>query len=97
MLKDGSLQINTLASDNCFSCRKVFQNDVKVLFKIVLKNPVISEKAQNFAYFDHMVHEKPNYMPCSCVIFILYVGHLHCQYESQELMLNVECLQTVSK
>ena len=38
-LKDGSLPINSLALNNCFSCRNVFQNGVK---------PFVYQKAQNF-------------------------------------------------
>ena len=34
-LKDGSLLINTLASNICFSCRNMFQNGVDALSKIV--------------------------------------------------------------
>ena len=35
-LKDGSLEINSLALNNCFSYRNVFQNGVSALSKIVL-------------------------------------------------------------
>ena len=34
-LKDGSLQINSLTSDKCFSYRNVFQNDVNALSKMI--------------------------------------------------------------
>ena len=47
-LKDGSLEINSLALSNCFSHRKVFQNGVNPLSKMVLKTPVFCQKAQNF-------------------------------------------------
>ena len=36
-LKDGSLEINSLALNNCFSYRKIFQNDVNALSNMVKK------------------------------------------------------------
>ena len=36
-LKDGSLEITILASNNCFSFRNGFQNGVKALLKMVKK------------------------------------------------------------
>merc|ERR1712240_255136 len=50
-LKDGSLQINTLALNNCFSYRNIFQNGVNALSKMVLKKPGFCQKTQNFVYF----------------------------------------------
>ena len=47
-LTDGSLEINSLALNNCFSYRNVYQNGANVLSKMVLKNPVFRQKAQNF-------------------------------------------------
>ena len=44
-LKDGSLQINSLASNNCFSYINVFQNDANALSKMI--NHFLS-KVQNF-------------------------------------------------
>ena len=44
-LKDGSLLINTLASNICFSYRNMFQNGVDALSKIV---DAFCQKAQNF-------------------------------------------------
>ena len=44
-----SLSINSLASNNCFSNRNVFQNGVNFLFKMV--NRILSKKAQNFLQF----------------------------------------------
>ena len=52
MLKDDSLQINSLAFNNCFSYRNVFQNGVNALSKMVFKNPLFCQKAQNFVYFE---------------------------------------------
>ena len=49
--KDGSLQINILALNNCFSHRNIFQNDVNALSKMFFKNPVCCQKAQNFVEF----------------------------------------------
>ena len=37
-LKDGSIQINSLGSNNCFSYRNAFQNGGNALSKMVLKN-----------------------------------------------------------
>ena len=37
-LKDGSLEINSLALNNCFSYRNVFQNGINALTKMVFKN-----------------------------------------------------------
>ena len=39
-LKDGSLEINSLALNNCFSYRNVFQNSVNAFVKNGLKKPV---------------------------------------------------------
>ena len=47
-LNDGGLEINSLALNNCFSHRKVFQNGVNDLSKLVLKTPDFCQKAQNF-------------------------------------------------
>ena len=48
-LKNGNLEFNSLASNNCFSYRNVFQNGVKTLSKMVFKKPVFFyQKAQNF-------------------------------------------------
>ena len=45
-LKDGSLQIDILVSNNCFSYRNVYQNGVKALSKMV--NYFLCQKAQKF-------------------------------------------------
>ena len=45
-LKDGSLLINTLASNICFSYINMFQNGVDALSKIV--NAFFCQRAQNF-------------------------------------------------
>ena len=50
-LKDGSLQINSIALNSCFSYRNVFQNGVKALSKKVLKNPMFVKKLKNFVQF----------------------------------------------
>ena len=42
-LKDGSLYVDIVASNYCFSHRKVFQNGVNTLSKMVF-----CQKAQNF-------------------------------------------------
>ena len=50
-LKDGSLEINGSALNNCFSYRNVFQNGVNALSKIVLKHIFFfffGQKAENF-------------------------------------------------
>ena len=47
-MKDGSLKINSLALNNCFSHKNVFQNGVNALSKMVLKTPVFCQKAQIF-------------------------------------------------
>ena len=47
-LTDGSFGNNSLALNNCFSYRNVYQNGANVLSKMVLKNPVFRQKAQNF-------------------------------------------------
>ena len=48
-LKDDSLEINTLALNNCFSYRNVFQNDVSVWSKMVLKKTgFLSKKPPKF-------------------------------------------------
>ena len=44
-LKDGSLEINTLALNNCFSYRNVFKNGVNALSKMVFKNPIFLSKS----------------------------------------------------
>ena len=41
-MKVGSLEINSLALNNCFSCRNVFLNDVNALSKKVFKDPFFS-------------------------------------------------------
>ena len=46
--ENGSLEINSLALNNCFSYRNVFQNFVNALSKIVVENPVLCQKSQNF-------------------------------------------------
>ena len=49
----GALKDTGLKSNNyCFSYINVFQNDVNVLSKLVLKMRVFWQKAQNFAYFE---------------------------------------------
>ena len=50
-LEDGSLEIISLALNNCFSYRNVFQNGVNALSKMVLNNPIFCQKAQNFVSF----------------------------------------------
>ena len=61
-LKDGSLEINSFALNNCFGSRNVFQNGVNSLSKMVLKKLVFffvclfvclffCQKAQNVVYF----------------------------------------------
>ena len=64
MLKDGSLQSNSLAFNNCFSFRNIYQNGVKALSKIAFKNPVFCQKAQilyisdrtiMFKFYQHVV------------------------------------------
>ena len=50
-LKEGSLEINSLASNNCFSHRNVLQNGVNALSKVVLKTPVFCQKAPDFMQF----------------------------------------------
>ena len=48
-LKDGCLEINSLALNNCFSYRNVFQNGVNALSEMVLKPPFfLCQQAQNF-------------------------------------------------
>ena len=48
-LEDGSLEINSLALNNCFSCRNVSQNGVNALSKMVLKtSSFFCRKAQKF-------------------------------------------------
>ena len=47
-LKDGSLEINSLALNNCFSYRNIFQNDVNALSKMVLKNLFYLSKSSKF-------------------------------------------------
>ena len=49
-LEDGSLEINSLALNNCFSYRHVFQNGVNALSKMVYKNlkTVFCQKSQDF-------------------------------------------------
>ena len=46
--KDGSLQINSLALNNCLSYRNVFQNGVNTLSKMVLKTRVFWSKSSSF-------------------------------------------------
>ena len=50
-LKDGFLEINSLALNNCFSYRNVFQNGVNTLSKMVLKTRFlfcfVCHKSQN--------------------------------------------------
>ena len=43
-LTDGSLEINSLALNNCFSFKNVFQNGANALSKMVLKNPVFVKR-----------------------------------------------------
>ena len=53
-LTDGSLEINSLALNNCFSYRNVFQNDANALSKMDLKYPFFfffCQKAHNFVKF----------------------------------------------
>ena len=45
-LKDGSLEINSLALNHCFSYRNVWQNGVKAFSKMVLKNSVFCQKVK---------------------------------------------------
>ena len=45
-LKDGSLEINSLALKNCFSHRKIFQNGVNRLSKMVLKTRVVYQSSK---------------------------------------------------
>ena len=47
-LKDDSLEINSLALNNCFSYRNVFQNGVYALSKKALKNPFFLSKSSKF-------------------------------------------------
>ena len=51
MLKDGSLQINSLAFNKCFSYRNFFQNVVEALSKIVWKTQFFCQKAPYFVHF----------------------------------------------
>ena len=53
-LKDGSLQIDSLASNN-FSYNNIFQNGIKALSKMVFKNPDFCQKAQNSSSSDHTI------------------------------------------
>ena len=46
-LKVGSQEINSLALNKCFSYRNVFQYGVNALSKMVFKNLVSCQKAQN--------------------------------------------------
>ena len=46
-LRDYSLQIITLALNDCYSSRYVFQNGVNVLSQMVFKNLFFCQKAQN--------------------------------------------------
>ena len=55
ILKDGGLQINSLALNNRFSNRNVFQNGVNALSKMVLKTPFFRQKAQISCSLDHTV------------------------------------------
>ena len=48
-LKDGSRQINNLASNNCFRNRNVFENGINALSRMLFKNQVFCQKAQNVA------------------------------------------------
>ena len=66
MLKDDSLQINSLASNICFSCRNVFQNSVNALskwltifFSFLSKSSKIlgsSDHTILFKFHQHVVH-----------------------------------------
>ena len=47
-LKDDSLSINSLALNNNFSYRNVFQNGVNSLSRMVITNPAFGQKAQKF-------------------------------------------------
>ena len=74
---NGSLEINTLALNNCFSYRNVFQNDANALSKIVFKNPFFYQKDQNFGPYDfvqislacHICPQPDNYRTTSIFAF----------------------------
>ena len=50
-MKVSTLKINISLLNNCFSSRNVLQNGINALSKMVLKNSVFCEKAQNFVPF----------------------------------------------
>ena len=47
-LKDGSLEITSLALNNSFSYRNVFQNGVNSLSKMVVENAFFINNLKNF-------------------------------------------------
>ena len=51
-LKDNSLLINSLASNNCFSHRNIFQNGVNTLSKLV--NHFLSKSSKMYS-LDHTI------------------------------------------
>ena len=53
-LKDCSLKINSLALNNCFSYRSVFQNGVNALSKMVLKKKLV-KKLKTLCSLDHTI------------------------------------------
>ena len=44
--------INSLALNKCFSYRKVFQNGVNALSKMVFETPIFCQKAPDFVQFE---------------------------------------------
>ena len=50
MLIDGSLQIDSLAFNGCFSCRNVFKNVVNALSKKLFKKPGFLSKKLKILY-----------------------------------------------
>ena len=50
-LKDGSLEINSLALNNCFSSEMSFKKWRQTLVKMLKKNRFFFQKAQDFVYF----------------------------------------------
>ena len=56
-LEDGSLEINPLASNNCFSYRNVFQNGFNALSKMVLKSLIFEgvKKLKISRSLDHTI------------------------------------------
>ena len=50
--KDESLVLNTLASQNCFTCRNLFQNDANDMSEcLTCETAFCKKKAQNFVWF----------------------------------------------